>query len=315
MCSFWFCSAQPGTARPWGGVQLAPLVGGDQKYQLKTKSRGQSSSGGGGKQLRGVFRCCYNEFKKISGHGSKQQRLPGQLTPTCQRAAGARFLICCWLSINAKVNLHAPTGRTSPRRDVSCPTAPFHGAGSCQLSSWGHGRAGDRQGGASRGQPPPARTVAAPGASSPRAAVAVAQAAHAADVPAAKQNKQTKITALGFPRFDSVRFNFGNLALGCSKFTGGGQTCCWLGPSLCTTAFGVLCPLLEAPWGLMPLPCAAGLRTWDGVSWISSVHSPAALSPQQCTVMNSQPLKPSLEWSKTLRGAAQTPYSIGRGRG
>lgn len=44
-----------------------------------------------------------------------------------------------------------------------------------------------------------------------------------------------------------------------------------------------------------PLPCTAVWRTWDGVSRISSVHSPAARSPQQWTVMNSQPLNPSLE--------------------
>lgn len=50
-----------------------------------------------------------------------------------------------------------------------------------------------------------------------------------------------------------------------------------------------------------PLPCTAGLRTWDGVSWISRVHSPAARSPQQWTVMNSQPLNPSFEWSNTLQ--------------
>lgn len=43
-----FFSAQPGRAQPWGSVQLAPLVGGDQKYQLKTKPGGQSSSEGGG---------------------------------------------------------------------------------------------------------------------------------------------------------------------------------------------------------------------------------------------------------------------------
>lgn len=63
VCSFWFCfffSVQPGRAQPWGSVQLAPLVGGDQKDQLKTKPRGQSSSGRGGRVL-------VLEFKKISG--------------------------------------------------------------------------------------------------------------------------------------------------------------------------------------------------------------------------------------------------------
>lgn len=84
---------------------------------------------------------------------------------------------------------------------------------------WGH--AG---GCAEPSHPPPARwqsgedvhPSAARGASSP---CAVAQPAHMPDVPAVKQNKQTTITALGFPRFDSLQFNFGNLALGCSQFT------------------------------------------------------------------------------------------------
>ena len=87
----------------------------------------------------------------------------------------------------------------------------------------GRGHAGGQ---AEPSYPPPARwqpeedvrPSAARGASSP---CAVAQPAHAPDVPAAKQNKQTTITALGFPRFDSLRFNFGNLALGCNKFAGG----------------------------------------------------------------------------------------------
>lgn len=42
----------------------------------------------------------------------------------------------------------------------------------------------------------------------------VAQPAHRPDVPAVQQTKQTTITALGFPSFGSLWFNFGNLALG-----------------------------------------------------------------------------------------------------
>lgn len=84
---------------------------------------------------------------------------------------------------------------------------------------WGH--AGGQ---AEPSRPPPARwqsredvhPSAARGAWSP---CAVAQPTHMPDVPAMKQNKQTTITALGFPRFDSLQFNFGNLALGCSQFT------------------------------------------------------------------------------------------------
>lgn len=107
-------------------------------------------------------------------------------------------------------------------------------SGSDPASSWGHGGAGDR-------------------ASSPRAAVA--RPAHAADVPAAKPNKHTKITALAFPPCASVRFNFGNLALDCSKVTRGekgGDTDLLLArPNLCRTAFGVLCPLSGSPPGVL----------------------------------------------------------------
>lgn len=115
------------------------------------------------------------------------------------------------------------------------------GAGSCQPGSFAGKGSGSRRPsraggdtvglGTCRGQaepshPPPVqwqpredvRPSAAGGASSP---CAVAQPAHAPDVPAAKQNKQTTITALGFPRFDSLWFNFGNLALGCNEFAGG----------------------------------------------------------------------------------------------
>lgn len=47
-------------------------------------------------------------------------------------------------------------------------------------------------------------------------------------------------------------------------------------------------------------PCFSGLRTCDGISWTSRVHSPSAFSPQQWTVMNSQFVNPSLEKSSNL---------------
>lgn len=182
---------------------------------------------------------------------------------------------------------------------------------------------------------------------SPRAIVpsscTVAQPAHTPDVPAVKQNKQTTITALGFPRFDSLRFNFGNLALSCNGFAGGTKPAPGSARPAASRAQGLsFTPVFEKSGQLIfaedhktcsksysqvkyPaksfggegnvgaggfLPCTVGLRTWDGVSWISRVHSPAARSPQQWTVMNSQPLNPSLEWSNTLQWQCHALRSV-----
>lgn len=137
----------------------------------------------------------------------------------------------------------------SPRQGASCPTATSRQGGcpfpagldpASPASLPGRGQAAGGQAGeggirlgwghaggqAEPSHPPPVqwqpredvRPSAAGGASSP---CAVAQPAHAPDVPEVKQNKQTTITALGFPRFDSLWFNFGNLALGCNEFAGG----------------------------------------------------------------------------------------------
>lgn len=45
--------------------------------------------------------------------------------------------------------------------------------------------------------------------------------------------------------------------------------------------------------------------SWDGVSYTSRTQSPAARSPQQWMVMNSQFLNPSIEWSKSLKAKKQ----------
>lgn len=53
---------------------------------------------------------------------------------------------------------------------------------------------------------------------------------------------------------------------------------------------------------LQPLPRTSRLlRSCEGESDISRVHVPSARSPQQCTVINSQFLKPSLELSNSLQ--------------
>lgn len=63
------------------------------------------------------------------------------------------------------------------------------------------------------------------------------------------------------------------------------------------------------------LPNTSGLRSWEGESDISRVHAPSALSPQQCTVMNSQFLKPSLELSNSLEGRRNRVVKVSERRG
>lgn len=217
----------------------------------------------------------------------------------------------------------------------------------------GHGRVGDTQGARLSPATPcqhsgsPERMSVCPSVCSPRAIVpspcTIAQPAHTPDVPAVKQNKQTTITALGFPRFDSLQFNFGNLALSCNGFAGGTKPAPGSARPAASRAQGLgFIPIFEKSGQLIfaedhktcsksygqvkypaksfrgegnvgaggPLPCTVGLRTWDGVSWISRVHSPAARSPQQWTVMNSQPLNPSLEWSNTLQWQCHALRSV-----
>lgn len=162
-----------------------------------------------------------------------------------QKDAWERFLTYSWLPINEFVDVNTPAMQASPRLGASCHQPvrwlPLRGgARSRQSGSFTAKGSGSRRpswrGGARRGwghaggqaepsHPPlvwwqsgeDVRPSAARGASSPRA---IAQSAHTPDVSAAKQNKQTAITALGFPHFDSLWFNFGNLGLSCNEFAG-----------------------------------------------------------------------------------------------
>lgn len=315
----------------------------------------------------------------IPGEGSKHKHSLHNGAPTCasrQKVAWERFLIYSWLLINERVDFNTPATHASPRQDASCPAATSRrgglslpgGDGSRQPGSFAGKGSGSRRpsrwGGTQRGwghAVGPRLSPATPcqrGGNPERMSVRlqpeghrplapVAQPAHAPDVPAAKQNKQTTITALGFPRFDSLWFNFGNPALGCSQFAAGRKpapgsarpaaSCAEvLFPFLRNLGNAVLLKTIKLAakiygqakqpakssggegdrralggrgcWGISP--CTAGLRTWDGVSWISRVHSPAARSPQQWTVMNSQPLNPSLEWSNTLQQECRALRSV-----